>query len=112
MSNLLLNRIGVAGKKKIENIKNFSGSIIVDADRPWLGLASFTEDTQRFFFGRDTEIAEIFVRVRDNLLSPRFMASPAWASRHCSVPDCYRSSASSSFARCKSACAITTARRR
>jgi hypothetical protein len=69
MSNLLLNRIGVAGKKKIENIKNFSGSIIVDADRPWLGLASFTEDTQRFFFGRDTEIAEIFVRVRDNLLT-------------------------------------------
>ncbi|MES2659388.1 MAG: hypothetical protein V4689_12280 [Verrucomicrobiota bacterium] len=42
---------------------------IVDADHPWLGLASFTEETQRFFFGRDAEIAEIFVRVRDNLLT-------------------------------------------
>lgn len=43
--------------------------IKVDADRPWLGLSSFSEETQRFFFGRDAEIAEIFVRVRDNTLT-------------------------------------------
>lgn len=43
--------------------------VTVDADHPWLGLAAFTEDTQRFFFGRDAEIAEIFVRVRDNTLT-------------------------------------------
>ena len=41
----------------------------VDADHPWLGLATFTEETQRFFFGRDAEIAEIFVRVRDHTLT-------------------------------------------
>lgn len=41
----------------------------VDADHPWLGLSSFTEETQRYFFGRDDEIAEIFVRVRDNTLT-------------------------------------------
>lgn len=43
--------------------------VTVDADHPWLGLAAFTEETQRFFFGRDAEIAEIFVRVRDNTLT-------------------------------------------
>lgn len=41
----------------------------VDADSPWLGLLSFTEETQRFFFGRDTEIREIFLRVRDQPLT-------------------------------------------
>lgn len=43
--------------------------VLVDAEHPWLGLASFTEETQRYFFGRDAEISEIFVRVRDNTLT-------------------------------------------
>lgn len=42
---------------------------IVDADHPWLGLESFTEATQKYFFGRDNEIADIFVRTRENPLT-------------------------------------------
>ena len=41
----------------------------VDADSPWLGLLPFTEQAQRFFFGRDAEIREIFLRVRDQTLT-------------------------------------------
>src|SRR5262245_34553749 len=41
---------------------------VVDADHPWLGLEAFTEATQQYFFGRDAEIAEIFVRTRENAL--------------------------------------------
>ncbi len=41
----------------------------VDADSPWLGLLPFTEETQRFFFGREAEIREIFLRVRDQTLT-------------------------------------------
>src|SRR5262249_30278707 len=39
---------------------------------PWLGLLPFTEGTQRFFFGRDAEIREIFLRVRDHTLTVLF----------------------------------------
>ena len=42
---------------------------VVDADHPWLGLESFTEATQKYFFGRSEEIAEIFVRTRENPLT-------------------------------------------
>src|SRR6267142_799210 len=45
---------------------------VVDADSPWLGLLSFTEETQRFFFGRDAEIREIFLRVQDQTLTVLF----------------------------------------
>ena len=45
------------------------GARRVDADSPWLGLLPFTEETQRFFFGRDAEIREIFLRVRDQTLT-------------------------------------------
>ncbi|MBX7209950.1 MAG: hypothetical protein K1X78_16655 [Verrucomicrobiaceae bacterium] len=41
----------------------------VDADHPWLGLESFTEATRKFFFGRDAEIADIFIRTRENPLT-------------------------------------------
>ena len=44
-------------------------SRIVDADHPWLGLHPFTEESQQFFFGRDGDIADIFVRVRGNSLT-------------------------------------------
>lgn len=42
---------------------------LVDADHPWLGLESFTEGTQKYFFGRDAEIADIYVRTRENALT-------------------------------------------
>ena len=44
----------------------------VDADNPWLGLASFTEDAQAFFFGRDDEVAELVRRVQRKLLTLLF----------------------------------------
>ena len=36
-----------------------SAAAAVDERNPWLGLASFTEETRAYFFGRDAEIAEL-----------------------------------------------------
>src|SRR5690349_24680889 len=36
----------------------------VDAENPWLGLASFTEETQAFFYGREGEVGELARRVQ------------------------------------------------
>ena len=44
----------------------------VDAEQPWLGLASFTEETQQFFYGRDEEVAELARRVQRKLLTLLF----------------------------------------
>jgi hypothetical protein len=44
----------------------------VDADNPWLGLASFTEETQEYFFGREEEVAELARRVQRRLLTVLF----------------------------------------
>jgi hypothetical protein len=44
----------------------------VDARNPWLGLASFTEETRQFFFGREEEIAELARRVQRKLLTVLF----------------------------------------
>src|ERR1700719_4672918 len=44
----------------------------VDAGNPWLGLASFTEETQAFFFGREEEVAELARRVQRKLLTVLF----------------------------------------
>jgi hypothetical protein len=44
----------------------------VDAENPWLGLASFTEETQAYFFGRDEEVAELARRVQRKLLTLLF----------------------------------------
>ena len=44
----------------------------VDAQHPWLGLASFTEDTQAFFYGREEEVAELARRVQRKLLTLLF----------------------------------------
>lgn len=40
------------------------GARPVDFEAPWLGLLPFTVETRRFFFGRDMEIRELFLRVR------------------------------------------------
>ena len=44
----------------------------VDGNNPWLGLASFTEETRSYFFGRDDEIAELARRVQRKLLTVLF----------------------------------------
>ena len=44
----------------------------VDAQSPWLGLASFTEETRAFFFGREEEVAELARRVQRKLLTVLF----------------------------------------
>jgi tetratricopeptide (TPR) repeat protein len=44
----------------------------VDEHNPWLGLASFTEETRAYFFGRDEEVAELARRVQRKLLTVLF----------------------------------------
>ena len=44
----------------------------VDAEHPWLGLASFTEETQGFFYGREEEVAELSRRVQRKTLTLLF----------------------------------------
>ncbi len=43
-----------------------------DPESPWLGLRSFTEETQRYFFGRTAELQEIFERVLHKPLTVLF----------------------------------------
>src|SRR5215475_1018495 len=44
----------------------------VDSRNPWLGLASFTEETRAYFFGREEEVAELGRRVQRKLLTVLF----------------------------------------
>lgn len=44
----------------------------VDAQNPWLGLVSFTEETRSYFHGRDEEAAELGRRVQRKLLTILF----------------------------------------
>jgi tetratricopeptide (TPR) repeat protein len=44
----------------------------VDEQHPWLGLASFTEETRGFFHGREEEVAELGRRVQRKLLTILF----------------------------------------
>ena len=44
----------------------------VDPQHPWLGLASFTEETRGYFHGREEEVAELSRRVRRKLLTILF----------------------------------------
>ncbi len=44
----------------------------VDQSNPWLGLASFTEETRAYFFGREEEVAELARRVQRKLLTLLF----------------------------------------
>jgi hypothetical protein len=47
-------------------------SATVDESNPWLGLASFTEETRAYFFGREEEVAELARRVQRKLLTLLF----------------------------------------
>ena len=44
----------------------------VDPQHPWLGLASFTEETRGYFHGREDEVAELGRRVQRKLLTILF----------------------------------------
>ncbi len=44
----------------------------VDDQSPWLGLASFTEETRSYFHGREEEVAELGRRVQRKLLTVLF----------------------------------------
>jgi hypothetical protein len=44
----------------------------VDESNPWLGLASFSEETRAYFFGREEEVAELARRVQRKLLTLLF----------------------------------------
>jgi len=44
----------------------------VDERNPWLGLASFTEETRAYFHGREDEVAELARRVQRKLLTVLF----------------------------------------
>ena len=45
---------------------------VLDAQHPWLGLASFTEQTRGYFHGREEEVAELGRRVQRKLLTVLF----------------------------------------
>src|SRR6201993_4012706 len=45
---------------------------MIDARHPWLGLASFTEETRGYFYGREEEVAELARRVQRKLLTILF----------------------------------------
>jgi tetratricopeptide (TPR) repeat protein len=47
-------------------------SVTVDAQHPWLGLVSFTEETRSYFHGREEEAAELGRRVQRKLLTVLF----------------------------------------
>ena len=44
----------------------------IDHQHPWLGLASFTEETRSYFYGREEEVGELARRVQRKLLTVLF----------------------------------------
>src|SRR5471032_132597 len=44
----------------------------VDETNPWLGLASFTEETRQYFYGREAEVAELARRIQRKTLTVLF----------------------------------------
>src|SRR4051812_20963197 len=59
-------------KRSALNVERFASAAAVDAANPWLGLASFTEETRAFFHGRDEDAAELARRVQRKLLTVLF----------------------------------------
>lgn len=52
-----------------------NGELRLTPQNPWPGLAAFTAANREFFYGRETEIAEIFRRVRRQMLTVLFGVS-------------------------------------
>jgi len=65
-----MSTVGSTESTARDTVREVGGS--VDADNPWLGLASFTEETQAYFFGREGEVAELTRRVQRKLLTVLF----------------------------------------
>jgi hypothetical protein len=55
-----------------ELIDSSSAAPSLDEGNPWIGLASFTEETRAYFHGRDEEISELARRVQRKLLTVLF----------------------------------------
>jgi len=55
-----------------ENTQTAADAPLLDERNPWLGLASFTEETREYFYGRDEETAELARRVQRKLLTVLF----------------------------------------
>jgi tetratricopeptide (TPR) repeat protein len=51
---------------------NAATDTAIDDRNPWLGLASFTEETRAYFYGREEEVAELARRVQRKLLTVLF----------------------------------------
>src|SRR6478609_2897224 len=51
---------------------NLRPEAAVDPEHPWLGLASFTEETRAYFYGREDEVAELARRVQRKTLTLLF----------------------------------------
>jgi len=56
----------------IKNTNDVPSGDAVDQLHPWLGLASFSEDTRSFFYGREEEVGELSRRVQRKLLTVLF----------------------------------------
>ena len=59
-------------KSSTFNVKRSASAAAVDAENPWLGLVSYTEETRGFFHGREEEAAELGRRVQRKLLTVLF----------------------------------------
>ncbi len=51
---------------------DLAADVAVDPEHPWLGLASYTEETRAYFHGRDEEAAELARRVQRKNLTVLF----------------------------------------
>jgi len=52
-----------------------SGNPVVDAERPWPGLFSYTEQQRHYFNGREVEIDELFRRVKRDTITVLYSKS-------------------------------------
>ncbi len=53
-------------------MSNTTPETTINTEQPWLGLASFTEETRQYFYGREEEVAELARRVQRKLLTVLF----------------------------------------
>jgi hypothetical protein len=61
-----------AAERKAASHASAGSGHAIDAEHPWLGLDSFTEETRAYFYGREQEVAELARRVQRKLLTILF----------------------------------------
>jgi tetratricopeptide (TPR) repeat protein len=59
----------------LQAIIDQSGNPVVDAERPWPGLFSYTEQQRQYFNGREVEIDELFRRVKRDTITVLYSKS-------------------------------------